>query len=86
MNRDRYFLIGPHWDANLQTTVKHDARKINKEMGNELFQPGPGKFLFLVLTYHPTISLFSPKYWIKRDKRSRSYHVEGELYVLRIYC
>ena len=48
-------------------------------MGNELFQPGPGKFLFLVLTYHPTISLFSPKYWIRRDKRSRNYHVEGEL-------
>ena len=77
--RDSYFLIGPHWEANWQTTVKHDARKINKEMGNALFKPGAGKFLFLVLTYHPSIPLFSPKYWIKRHKKSRNYHVEGEL-------
>ena len=41
--------------------------------------PGAGKFLFLVLTYHPKTKLFSPKFWIKRDKRSRKYHVEGEL-------
>ena len=76
---EKYFLIGPHPKADLPTNKVHTARKINKNFANDLFQPGAGKFLFLVLTHHPKMKLFAPKHWIKRNKFSRKYHVEGEL-------